>query len=106
HTRLVSDWSSDVCSSDLGFGRMGRIGAESPHPHIHDNARRAETTDPGDEACGPCDRRNRPRDEAVGGMRRLLRYFRARHFERELATELQAHLDEKTDELIDEHAAR
>ena len=24
HTRLVSDWSSDVCSSDLGALRMGR----------------------------------------------------------------------------------
>ena len=22
HTRLVSDWSSDVCSSDLGFGEL------------------------------------------------------------------------------------
>src|SRR5258706_10992919 len=24
HTRLVSDWSSDVCSSDLSGGRAGR----------------------------------------------------------------------------------
>src|SRR5262249_59145470 len=28
HTRLVSDWSSDVCSSDLGRGRIGM--ADSP----------------------------------------------------------------------------
>ena len=35
-------------------------------------------------------------------MRRLLRYLRARQFERDLAAEMQAHLDEKTDELKDE----
>src|SRR5262249_56834475 len=29
HTRLVSDWSSDVCSSDLGTGR-GAAGAAAP----------------------------------------------------------------------------
>ena len=33
-------------------------------------------------------------------MRRILRYFRARRFERNLAAEIEAHLDEKTDELI------
>src|SRR5262249_58958140 len=27
HTRLVSDWSSDVCSSDLCFGLLGPNGA-------------------------------------------------------------------------------
>jgi putative ABC transport system permease protein len=35
-------------------------------------------------------------------MRRIWRYFRARQFERDLLAEMQAHLDEKTDELIAE----
>jgi len=35
-------------------------------------------------------------------MRRILLYFRARKFERDLDAELQAHLDEKTDQLIGE----
>ena len=35
-------------------------------------------------------------------MRRIWRYFRARQFERDLLVEMQAHLDEKTDELIAE----
>jgi len=35
-------------------------------------------------------------------MRRLLRYLRARQFERDLAAEMQAHLDEKTEELTAE----
>src|SRR5438093_10151051 len=30
HTRLVSDWSSDVCSSDLAFGTLVRGGARQP----------------------------------------------------------------------------
>src|SRR5262249_60134098 len=39
HTRLVSDWSSDVCSSDLGlpqcFCWVGcRGGAAAPAPHL------------------------------------------------------------------------
>jgi putative ABC transport system permease protein len=33
-------------------------------------------------------------------MKRILRYFRARQFDGDLAAEMQAHLDEKTDELI------
>src|SRR5262249_58934598 len=32
HTRLVSDWSSDVCSSDLNAQRSGRIEADSREP--------------------------------------------------------------------------
>jgi putative ABC transport system permease protein len=35
-------------------------------------------------------------------MRRILRYFRARRFERELAAEMRAHIDEIVDELIAE----
>ena len=35
-------------------------------------------------------------------MRRILRYLRARRFERDLAVEMKAHLDEKIDELIAE----
>ncbi len=33
-------------------------------------------------------------------MRRILRYFRARQFERDLSSEMDFHVDEKTDELI------
>jgi len=33
-------------------------------------------------------------------MRRILRYLRARRFERDLDAEMQAHVDEKTDELM------
>src|SRR5256885_17221263 len=32
HTRLQGDWSSDVCSSDLGGGGMGDAGKVSTHP--------------------------------------------------------------------------
>jgi hypothetical protein len=35
-------------------------------------------------------------------MKRILRYFRKRRFDRDLEAELQAHLDEKADELIGE----
>jgi putative ABC transport system permease protein len=35
-------------------------------------------------------------------MRRILKYFRARRFERDLGAEIQAHLDEKADDLISE----
>ena len=35
-------------------------------------------------------------------MRRILRYFRARRFERDLSAEMQAHLEEKIDQLTDE----
>ena len=38
-------------------------------------------------------------------MKRILRYVRARRFERDLAAEMQAHLDEKIDELIAEGLA-
>src|SRR5262249_57410641 len=31
HTRLVSDWSSDVCSSDLGGSEWVRSGAVTNH---------------------------------------------------------------------------
>src|SRR5262249_57967440 len=31
HTRLVSDWSSDVCSSDLGTGGGTLVGAVFSH---------------------------------------------------------------------------
>src|SRR5258706_9821579 len=30
HTRLVSDWSSDVCSSDLDTDRIERLAVEPP----------------------------------------------------------------------------
>src|SRR5262249_59467078 len=33
HTRLVSDWSSDVCSSDLALGRAGLL--RSGDEYIH-----------------------------------------------------------------------
>ena len=33
-------------------------------------------------------------------MKRILRYFRAGHFERDLAAEMQAHLDEKIEEFV------
>src|SRR5262249_36622146 len=32
HTRLVSDWSSDVCSSDLGLGGLPPAGLPPPTP--------------------------------------------------------------------------
>src|SRR3546814_1089406 len=30
----ISDWSSDVCSSDLDFTRLVRRGEDSPHPYV------------------------------------------------------------------------
>src|SRR5215213_3220792 len=41
HTRLVSDWSSDVCSSDLSAARPSRAGSRGSR------WRRAETGRPG-----------------------------------------------------------
>src|SRR5262249_9037930 len=41
HTRLVSDWSSDVCSSDLGRGAGGGGGGTIPgrrRRHLHHGA--------------------------------------------------------------------
>src|SRR5262249_60051923 len=32
HTRLVSDWSSDVCSSDLKHRMVGLIGLQKAYP--------------------------------------------------------------------------
>src|SRR5262249_58530337 len=32
HTRLVSDWSSDVCSSDLGLACREKISSHPPFP--------------------------------------------------------------------------
>src|SRR5262249_59977174 len=37
HTRLVSDWSSDVCSSDLGAGAP--VNARDVPPRMLDNVR-------------------------------------------------------------------
>src|SRR5437016_9284968 len=39
HTRLVSDWSSDVCSSDLIFPRS-RMAAAAPSNNVPSNAGR------------------------------------------------------------------
>src|SRR6266571_7180251 len=35
HTRLTCDWSSDVCSSDLGRRARGQLGAREPAPQRH-----------------------------------------------------------------------
>src|SRR5438093_4327440 len=35
HTRLVSDWSSDVCSSDLSAGRMATVEWEGTIPTLY-----------------------------------------------------------------------
>src|SRR6266496_491970 len=34
HTRSLRDWSSDVCSSDLGSPSVARKGKEGPHRHL------------------------------------------------------------------------
>src|SRR5262245_65782592 len=33
HTRCLSDWSSDVCSSDLGLQRVGREAGATVYSH-------------------------------------------------------------------------
>src|SRR3546814_4376985 len=50
----ISDWSSDVCSSDLATGSPGSSGAESPRPSCRAPA-------PADSRAPP-DRRPRPHD--------------------------------------------
>src|SRR5437016_6949919 len=59
HTRLVSDWSSDVCSSDLAHHRWRQAGAE----RSGDALRRAGGRSVGDIRAD--------RVESVGGRRRL-----------------------------------
>src|SRR5690606_39796943 len=57
-TRFSRDWSSDVCSSDLGRGEDvadGDAGAQAP-PHVPEEQRhvaRAATGDDADLAAGP-----------------------------------------------------
>src|SRR6266571_6720220 len=55
HTRLTCDWSSDVCSSDLGLARPGRRADRDPleepragpaRVHERDQARRGQVRQP------------------------------------------------------------
>src|SRR5437773_3567082 len=86
----------------MGGGQVGHVGAKPARPHLYADRIRPQTTEPRDQACRPHDRRHRPPDEAIGSLRRILRYLRARRYERDLAAEMQAHVDEKTDDLIGE----
>src|SRR5437899_7003897 len=75
HTRCLSDWSSDVCSSDLGPRRAARRGRRSGGCRPSGRARRA-APDPG--------RARRPRP--CGGSRPPGRPSRARSGRRNRAS--------------------
>src|SRR5438046_9484127 len=84
HTRLVSDWSSDVCSSDLSRSpdaRRTNSGSSRPTARI---ARTGELTPPGMSSC------------ARSEERRVGKECRARWVRQD---------DEKDGEIKEEHAS-